>query len=197
MRKQAGPVKNILLSPFAPIRTILAVMKRPLDVIADPTGKGRSISELVKSPEFYAVNALGLGADYGLYKGYKNVTTDPAERRLETLGEVMAPISDILGLNDMDRKHSGLATAALLASPVAGAIISGEKGFGQGAGAAAGSLAGYHAGKHLGNLIAEGNIITGLNKDQKDMAKLLTTAGVTALGGLGGINLANKLREEN
>ena len=190
-------LRSILASPLAPFRAALSALKQPLDSIADPTGQGKTFSQLVKDPKFYAVTGLGSAVDYGLYKGYKKLTEDPAERRLNSLGDALAPISYVLGLDDADKKRSGLATAAILASPLIGAALDGQKGFGQGIGASAGSLTGYHAGKHLGELIAEGNIIEGLNEDKKNLARLAAIAGTTALGGLSGIHLANKLNNND
>lgn len=190
-------LRAILASPLAPFRAALSALKQPLDNLADPTGQGKTFSQLVKDPKFYAITGLGTAADYGIYKGYKHLTEDPAERRLNSLGEALAPVSAVLGLGDVDKKRSGLATAALLASPVLGAALAGQKGFGQGVGASAGSLAGYHVGKHLGEILAEGNIIEGLNKDQKNLARLAAIAGTTALGGLSGIHLSNELNKNN
>ena len=190
-------LRNILASPLAPARAVLAALKQPLDHLADPTGQGKAFKDLVKDPQFYGLTALGTGIDYGLYKGYKYLTESPEERRLNSLGEVMTPVSTMLGLNDLDKKKSGVAAAAFLAAPVLGAILAGSKGFGQGAGISAGSLAGYHAGKHIGDLFANGDIIEGMNSDQKRLARMAAIAGVTALGGLGGLHMSNTLRASN
>lgn len=187
-------LKNILASPLAPFRAALAAVKQPLDNLADPTGQGKSFKELIKDPQFYGLTALGTGIDYGAYKGYKYLTESPEEKRLNSLGDALMPVSTLLGLQDLDKKKSGVASAAFLSAPVLGAILAGSKGFGQGAGMSAGSLAGYHAGKHLGDILAEGNIIEGLNSDQKRLARMTAIAGTTALGGLGGLHISNTLQ---
>ena len=196
MYKQANPktniLKAILLSPLAPLRIAGSAATGPINRLFDPVGKGRSWDTLKGDPATWALGTLGLGIDAGALYAYNEATKDPNEERLEQLGEALAPASNIMGFGDLDKKHAGLATAAILAAPVVGTLLGGKKGLGQGTGAAAGSLVGYHAGRHLGDMIVDGDLVDGLNKDQKALARIAAIAGTTALGGLTGINVANK-----